>query len=1102
MSSLSAPLRLFLATLCGLAPFKAGAAEVEFKLPAQPAADALLAFSEQAKIDVLFPFDELRSARSTEVMGRHEPEAALELLLQGTGFTARRTSGGKFVITAIALPTGTIKGRLLGPDGALARGVQVAIPGMRRTAVTDEKGVFSFDSLTPGDYLLVATGRDYQPLQITHARVDADRVLVLAPQTLRAAGEAIRLETVVVEGRSDPAGLRDRGWPPADPQTAAGNLDLARDQDGPLAYTIYTRDQISRSGVVDLNEFLQRELLDSSAETPDPGGTQQNLFSGSSNLNLRGYGTDETVILVNGRRLPDVVTVGADPQNGAPDVSLIPLSLVEKVEVLPVSASALYSGNPVGGVINIVLRSSAAVNTTELTTTYTNALRGFSAPESSVSLLNLQTLLDGALRLRLNVSFTDSAPPTEADLGDHEAHEPPPPPVGGTVFGATPNVTSATLSPLFGPGTSPVTSVAPGADGTGGLAAFAGRDGVRSLDLFSAPGDGLASSPDSLDYPYGEPERRAEYYLSADYDAASWLQVGFDGTYAQTVINPGYTVLTANLDLPSTSPFNPFQQDVMVALSDTAPLLGEGYDQAQLQFASAVLGLVFKPRTDWRLAFDGQYAETLSQYRGVVGADPTLWQQLVDEGIYNPLRDTRTFGPPAQFYDQVLIYQGGRGSFATLGNYDTLDAAVRATNQSLELPTGSGTVNIGGDYRRDHFGNLTDPLLYGDGSSAGTTQWTGRTLQEYSAFSELEAPLLATAWLPSWLKKAETDLAVRYDAGADASERSVNPTAGLKLDLPGGFSLRASVATSNRFPPPSLSEEAAVGSTVTGAGENTVSIFDPVRDQTYNVEASDQLNPVLQPEGAVTRTVGAIFESGSVHRIRASLDFVDTIKHNEEVYLDAQTVMDLEPLLPGRVERAPLAPGDTDSAGLVTSITTGAINIYLRHSENLNASLDYSWTECAGGTLEVYDRAVYFLSYERQVLADTPLVDELSSPDGSAPDLLKFRDNFGAGWTGRDYGFGVDGHFFDSRILPAIEWPSQGGDQIGRFWQFDTYLQSDLGRWLLDKNSRYGLRAQLRVNNVFGWSYPFYANESSGAGVEPYGDWRGRTYSLSLTATF
>ncbi|HUL53449.1 MAG TPA: hypothetical protein VLT83_08585, partial [Opitutaceae bacterium] len=62
--------------------------------------------------------------------------------------------------------------------------------------------------------------------------------------------------------------------------------------------------------------------------------------------------------------------------------------------------------------------------------------------------------------------------------------------------------------------------------------------------------------------------------------------------------------------------------------------------------------------------------------------------------------------------------------------------------------------------------------------------------------------------------------------------------------------------------------------------------------------------------------------------------------------------------------------------------------------------------------------------------------------------------------------------------------------------------QGDVGRWLPWKSSRFGLRGQLRVNNVFGAHLPRYANDPSGAGVQPYGDWRGRTYSVSLTATF
>jgi hypothetical protein len=183
-------------------------------------------------------------------------------------------------------------------------------------------------------------------------------------------------------------------------------------------------------------------------------------------------------------------------------------------------------------------------------------------------------------------------------------------------------------------------------------------------------------------------------------------------------------------------------------------------------------------------------------------------------------------------------------------------------------------------------------------------------------------------------------------------------------------------------------------------------------------------------------------------------------------------------------------------------LLTGRINAARRHSQNWNATLDYAWAKCLGGTLGLYGRLVWFQRFDRKVFPDSPVVDELRQPDGWVTGLLRYRANFGAGWSGKDYGFGLDGHYFGPRILPALEWPSQGSDRIERCWQFDTFLQSDLGRWLPWQSSRFGLRGQVRINNLFGADLPRYANDPSGAGVQPYGDWRGRTYSLSLTATF
>lgn len=1099
----SALVRWFLVG-CALAPLLLRAAPVTFDLPTQPAGQAVLAFSQQAQVEVLFSADDLRAAQSAPVFGPHEPAAALALLLKPTGFTARRNLRGKFVLVPAPPPVGALRGRILAPDTSGAAGIRLNLDGTNLTTVTNRSGAFTFPSLPAGTYMVVATGKGYQPLQITRVTIEPGHTLTLDAQTLRAASDLLQLEPVVVEGRSARLRPFDRGQRSDAPRIAAGNLDLPRTEDDVLPYVIYDRQQISRSGVVSLSEFLAREVVDSDALSRPPeqiAGADLAAISGSTNLNLRGYKSEETILLVNGRRLPEIAISGSTTQQ--PDVNFIPLSLVQRVEVLPVSASALYSGNPVGGVINIVLRPDAEGS--EVTTTYTNALRRFDAPQSSVSVLHGQTLLDGALRIRLSATFTRTEPATEAELGHICAHLAAPA-LADPVFRATPNIRSADQLPLFAPGSSAVTSVAPGADGTGGLAAFNGRAGLRSLGLFDSVG-GLANSSSSLDFPYGRRQQGESYFGSATYDVTPWLQLGLDGIHTRTVAQRGYNVFKGDLTLDAANPLNPFGQTVRVSLLETAPALGADYGTARVDFSSIVFGALVKLPADWRASLDAQYGRNLTHYRGLAGVDNDRWQQLVDQRLYNPLRDTQRFGPPAAFYDRALKYYGARDRFVTLGDYTTLDAAVRLTNQNLKLPTGRATVSAGSDFRMNHIASYAGRRTYGDGSLAETPSPTSaRTVQRISLFGEVQAPLVPARWLPSFIREIKTELAARYVAAATSQESNLAPTGGLKFDLAGGFSLRATVATSNRLPAPVLSRAAPVPvAPGGGSGEVTyVTVKDPRRGQETNetVTSSELINTALRPESAVTRTLGLVYQHGLIHRFRASFDVADTRKSGELQFLNENGILGLESLFPGRVTRTAPTPGDPYPVGRIQSILTGTFNLAYRQSQNWTTALDYAWTECLGGRLDLYGRWIMFQRYDLQILPGGPTVDELSAPDGVAPGLLRHRVNFGAGWSARHYGFGLDGHYFHSRRLPAYEWAAQGAQEIPAQWQFDAYVQTDLARWLPWNNDRYGLRAQLRVNNFLDAKPARYAADTSGVGVQPYGDWRGPVYSLSLTATF
>lgn len=114
------------------------------------------------------------------------------------------------------------------------------------------------------------------------------------------------------------------------------------------------RNTIVEAGQVDLGEAI-RSLPQNFSGGQNPGvgsGSgliNQNINSASS-ANLRGLGPDATLTLLNGHRLP---------YNSAfqgIDISAIPLAAVERIDVLPDGASALYGSDAVGGVINVVLR--------------------------------------------------------------------------------------------------------------------------------------------------------------------------------------------------------------------------------------------------------------------------------------------------------------------------------------------------------------------------------------------------------------------------------------------------------------------------------------------------------------------------------------------------------------------------------------------------------------------------------------------------------------------------------------------------------------------------------------------------------------------------
>ena len=80
------------------------------------------------------------------------------------------------------------------------------------------------------------------------------------------------------------------------------------------------------------------------------GANVSNGSTGTATLDLRGLGSERTLVLVNGRRV-----VPGDPTTSAADINVIPAALIKRVDVLTGGASSVYGADAVSGVVNFVL---------------------------------------------------------------------------------------------------------------------------------------------------------------------------------------------------------------------------------------------------------------------------------------------------------------------------------------------------------------------------------------------------------------------------------------------------------------------------------------------------------------------------------------------------------------------------------------------------------------------------------------------------------------------------------------------------------------------------------------------------------------------------
>ncbi|MEJ7821024.1 MAG: TonB-dependent receptor [Chitinophagaceae bacterium] len=229
--------------------------------------------------------------------------------------------------------SGTIKGVVRDERGPLA-GASVTISNNKGT-ITNENGEYEL-KVAPGKYTVTYSYAGYQ-LYTTKANVTANET-AMSDATLVS---SVTGEEIVVLGSRSSGRSKLVSAVPVD--------------------VIPVSQVINDIGQVDLNQIL-------TYIAPSFQSARQTIADGTDHVDpaqLRGLGTDQILVLINGKRRHQsaLVNVNGTVNRGqvSTDMSSIPATAIERIEILRDGAAAQYGSDAIAGVINIVLKKKTGL---------------------------------------------------------------------------------------------------------------------------------------------------------------------------------------------------------------------------------------------------------------------------------------------------------------------------------------------------------------------------------------------------------------------------------------------------------------------------------------------------------------------------------------------------------------------------------------------------------------------------------------------------------------------------------------------------------------------------------------------------------------------
>lgn len=799
---------------------------------------------------------------------------------------------------------------------------------------------------------------------------------------------------------------QDATTPPTGPDktldavVVTGSNIKRSDTAGPNPVQVVTREEIERTGKSTLTDVL-RSLSANAGNSYDEQYTGS-FSAGSASIGLRGLSPKNTLVLVNGYRVANF-GFALNTQDTFVDLNALPISAVERIEVLKDGASAVYGSDAIAGVVNIILRRN--FQGIEVGGAVGGATRGGLDEQKANLLLGFGDLeqqgwnvlfgLDLLKRERLDAderAFTRSG-----DFRDKP---------GGRLAGWSTAGGNWLLDPRQ------PTPFSPCPDGSV----------PRPYSDFGSTLPGNACAFNAQPYKTLQPgAERIQASLSATFRLGERTELFADLLYshnqadqifsAPLTVGPGLraynpatgTLVDIPVALPVGHPDNP--NGVPLPFEYTFFDLGPRLKDNTQVFYRALAGLRGQTeRWDWEVA--AETSQSLQREYVDNFINRYAFERILADGSYDFLHPTST---PAPLND--LRLQTKRPG------YYRLDAvSAKASTSFLELPAGAIGFAWGAEFRRESLDARTSRQVLSGTELRPAINIVKGERKVSAAYAEFSVPLHQTL---------ELQLAGRADHYDDFGN-AFSPKVALRWQPLDSLLLRGSF--SRGFRAPSL-PEIAPGQTISYG--TVVDPYDPLSPGgsrgVTNVRTG---NPDLDAERSKNFNLGAVWSPDADTSI--GVDYYRIEQDNLIKPDNAQFIVNNPALFPGRVIR--------DAQGRIQIITNQYSNQGELETSGIDLDFSHTFRTAAAGSFTLAGSWTHLLEFKQPLVAgQTPYDGAGNNRLGALP---KNRGTTSLGWEAGDWESTLSLQYiagYDQRVSTQASNPGLR-DKVKPYHQLDLYV--------------------------------------------------------------